>query len=155
MKRVGQFLLVIVVAASLGKGNSKSANRIALPNPHLLGCSAMSCSHLWFDDAVGSNALYPTQVTIDISTCPRGLTAHYAPSVSLDDIQMELDRHFGKWALPGNSAQPVRLWRVESEQFAIQLATITSNDAQQTSHATQEAPQLTYLPFNGTSCEGH
>jgi hypothetical protein len=80
---------------------------------------------MWLGEPSG-NALYPTQVTIDIDNSSKrgviGIMATYDESVSMDDIQLSIDRHYSKWAFPKNSTSVVKLWRVESEKFAIQLS---------------------------------
>jgi hypothetical protein len=50
--------------------------------------------------------------------------AIYDKTVSVDEIRASLDRRYGRWALDGNRTSAVKLWRVESEKFAIQLATV-------------------------------
>jgi hypothetical protein len=52
----------------------------------------------------------------------QGVIATYDKSVSIDDIKMSIDERYGKWALVSNGTEPVKLWRVEPEKFAIQLA---------------------------------
>jgi hypothetical protein len=54
--------------------------------------------------------------------CPRGILALYEKSVSMEEINAALDQRYGKWAQGSNAALPVKLWRVEPEKFAIQLA---------------------------------
>lgn len=66
--------------------------------------------------------------------CPLGLEAIYEKSVSMDDLKVAIDKEYGQWAQPGNANLPVKLWRVEPEQFAIQLA-VTGD---QTKKATRE-----------------
>jgi hypothetical protein len=56
-------------------------------------------------------------------SCPRGVMALYEKSVSTEDLKAALDQRYGKWALGDNATSPVKLWRVESSKFAIQLAT--------------------------------
>lgn len=40
----------------------------------------------------------------------------------MGDLKVALDKEYGQWGQPGNASLPVNLWRVEPEQFAIQLA---------------------------------
>jgi hypothetical protein len=48
--------------------------------------------------------------------------ARYDKSVSMDDLKAAIDGRFGKWAVAGFTTGSLMLWRVESENFAIQLS---------------------------------
>jgi hypothetical protein len=127
MKRVIAAIALILGAASYARVEQKHSGHIVLPNSKLLACRASACSQLWLDDS--PNPIYPRQVLVDIfgeGPCPLGLQAIYEKSVSLDDLKASIDEQYGKWALPSNSSSPVKLWRVESEKFAIQLS-VTSD----------------------------
>jgi hypothetical protein len=125
-------ILVLMIAAmvttgvtSCGRAKHENASRIVLPNPKLLGCRSSACLQLWQGNPPQANAIYPRQVTIDIfgnDRCPRGILALYEKSVSTDEIKAALDQRYGKWALADFATSPVKLWRVEPEKFAIQLA---------------------------------
>jgi len=125
-------ILVLMVSAivttgviSRGRAKYENGSRIVLPNSKLLGCRSSGCFQLWQDNPAQANAIYPRQVTIDIfgnDKCPRGILALYEKSVSTDEIKAALDQSYGKWALADFATSPVKLWRVEPEKFAIQLA---------------------------------
>lgn len=40
----------------------------------------------------------------------------------MNDVKAAIDERYGKWANASNSTAPVKLWRVEPEKLAIQLA---------------------------------
>jgi len=109
-------------------GPSRAQNaHVVLPNPRLIGCEPANCSQLWQEGGADPHAVYPKQVLIDVfgtDSRPRGVLALYDKSVSVDDIKTAIDARYGKWALSGNDTLPVKLWRVEPEKFAIQLAVV-------------------------------
>jgi len=67
-------------------------------------------------------------------SCPGGMMAMYDPSVSMTELQAAVDVRYGKWAVnigKGKNGEqvfgehtdgPLKLWRVETEKFVIQLA---------------------------------
>ena len=124
MKKVIVALILTISFVSYGRVAPENDRHIVLPNPKLLGCRASACSQLWPEDA-SPNAVYPRQVIVDIfgdAPCTLGLAALYEKSVSMEDLKAEIDKQYGQWALPDNATLPVKLWRVEPEKFAIQLA---------------------------------
>lgn len=149
--------------------NNVSDRHVALPNPDLLGCTSFGCSQLWLDESGQADAIYPVNISVDISaadTCPRGIVALYDKSVSTADIQAALDQRYGKWAQVGNATSTLKLWRVEPAKFAIQLATIGEGDGGatlgqalagkknrhgDTSHVGMK--QVIYLAFTGEKCK--
>ncbi len=150
MKRILVALVVAVVTVGLtscGRIGHENGSRIVLPNSKLLGCRSSSCFQLWQDSPTQANAIYPRQVIIDIfgnDSCPRGILALYEKSVSTDDIKAALDRRYGKWAWADTATSPVKLWRVEPEKFAIQLA-ITDDRTQEMTRDEAHAQALSQL----------
>jgi len=127
------FIGAAIMMASLTlSGPARAQNtRIVLPNPKLIGCEPARCSQLWQEGGAVPHAVYPKQVLIDVfasDSRPRGILALYDKSVSMDDIKAAIDELYGKWALSGNGTLPVKLWRVEPEKFAIQLAVVDEAD---------------------------
>lgn len=123
MKRTIAFFSIVSLLCCVRVAPEKSRH-IVLPNPTLLGCKASTCSQLWPENA-SPNDVYPRQVLVDIfgdSPCPLGIEAIYEKSVSVGDLKVAIDKEYGQWGQPGNASLPVKLWRVEPEQFAIQLA---------------------------------
>jgi hypothetical protein len=173
MKRVIAALVRVLGSASYSRVQQRHSAHVVLPNPKLLGCRASVCSQLWADEA-SPNAVYPRQVTVDIfgdDPCPLGLQAIYEKSVPLEALKASIDDRFGKWALPSNATSPVKLWRVESEKFAIQLsvtedrtkeATSEEKYADAISHAVDPRRrtniaeggmgQVIYIAFTNTKC---
>jgi hypothetical protein len=115
-------------------------------------------------------------VIIDIfgdGGCPRGIVAVYDKSVSMDDLKTSIDERYGKWGRADNATLPVKLWRVEPQKFAIQLAVtnegtegITPDQAlaqavgqalghgDRTNMAEAGMKQVIYLAFAGAKCGG-
>jgi len=170
---------VVVVMAMLGltswgRIGHENASRIMLPNSKLLGCRSSACFQLWQDSPAKADAIYPRQVIIDIfgnDTYPRGILALYEKSVSVDDIKAAIDQRYGKWALADFATSPVKLWRVEPEKFAVQLAVTDDRTKEATrdevrSFALSQAiehtersnvakggiKQVIYLAFAGEKC---
>ena len=102
---------------------------IVLPNPKLLACKLEDCSQLWLGKNAAENAVFPKQLRIDSNQrCVYGMTAFYGRDTSLDDLNSAIDERYGKWAVPGFEKPQHRLWRVEPEKFAIQLAVADKSD---------------------------
>lgn len=123
MKRIIAFFSAVCLLCGARVAPEKDRH-IVLPNPKLLGCRASACSQLWPNEA-STDAIYPRQMVVDIfgdNPCPLGMEAIYEKSVSMDDLKVAIDREYGQWGQPGNANLPVKLWRVDPEQFAIQLA---------------------------------
>jgi hypothetical protein len=75
------------------------------------------------DRATDSPAIYPWQITVDINEgTVIGITALYDRSTSSGAVEASIDNRYRKWALPLSSSTTVKLWRVEPERLAIQLA---------------------------------
>ena len=124
MKRIITALISTLCLTCCPRVAPEKNTHIVLPNPKLLGCRASACSQLWPDDT-SPNAIYPRQVVVETfgdTPCPLGLQAIYEKSVPLENLKAAIDERYGKWALPSNITSPVKLWRVEPEKFAIQLA---------------------------------
>lgn len=122
---------------------------VVLPNPKLMGCESVICSQLWLNNDGLPDAKYPEKLSIDFSDgsankngslfefrngAPYGLMAVYDKSVTIDDVAASINEHYGKWVY-GDTAGPVKLWKVEPEKFVIQLS----------SH--KSGPLLIYLPI--------
>ena len=60
--------------------------------------------------------------------CLYALTAFYDKSVSLYDIEVAIDEHYSSSKLRDFDKSSLRLWRVESEKFAIQLSEADRRD---------------------------
>lgn len=147
MKRVIVAVSLILGLASYGRVNQKNGKHIVLPNSRLLGCKSSSCSQLWADNSLSSEAIYPRQLMVDIfgeAPCPLGLAAIYEKSISLDDLKASIDGQYGKWALPSNADSPVKLWRVEPEKFAIQLS-VTEDRTKEATTEEKYADAISHL----------
>jgi hypothetical protein len=177
MLKVSMAVVAVIAMLGLtswGRIGHENGSRIVLPNSKLLGCRSSGCFQLWQDNPAQADAIYPRQVVIDIfgnDRCPRGILALYEKSVSTDDIKAALDQRYGKWALAGFATSPVKLWRVEPEKFAIQLAItedrtkeVTRDEArafalsqaiehtERSNVAEGGMKQIIYLAFAGEKC---
>jgi hypothetical protein len=170
--RMSAIILALVLMPA-HTSTKEPERQIMLPNPQLLGCQAAACSQLWLQNSASSNAVYPYQLTIDMlnhSTCPLGILARYDSSVPLSEIQAEVDSLYAGSALPSNATvSALKLWRVESEKFAIQLAAVAKDSEgitfaqafqppknQKHSHPAKDPStqdkELIYLAFTGSGC---
>lgn len=142
MKRTIALFTAVSLLCCIQVAPEKSRH-IVLPNPRLLGCKAATCSQLWPEDA-SPNDTYPRQVMVDIFgdiPCPSGLEAIYEKSVSVGDLKVAIDKEYRQWGQPGNANLPVNLWRVEPEQFAIQLA-VTEDRTKKTTRQERSADAI-------------
>ena len=120
-----------------------STRKIVLPNPKLIHCHSAECSQLWKQVDGSGAAVYPAQVLTDLVNGEIvGLTAVYEKSVSSTEIKAAFDTLYGKSRIvfPEDSKTKLWLWRVESEQLAIQL-----------SERDDGVKQMTYLKFGSFS----
>jgi hypothetical protein len=125
MSRTFAAIMVAVSLTPCGTAKDMSGGHVVLPNSKLVGCRASTCSQVWQDIRRDAAPLYPQNISIDIKDgAVLGIMAHYDKSVSVDDIKTAIDDHFGKSTyVIDNETAPVKVWRVESEKIAIQLAT--------------------------------
>jgi len=125
MKKVGVMavLMFAVGLTSCSRPKLENSRHVVLPSSKLIGCRSSGCSQVWFDDAADSHAIYPQNISIDIDDKGvLGLVARYDKTTVLDDIRASIENRYGKWAFPKDHTGPARVWRVEPERVAIQLA---------------------------------
>lgn len=159
--------VLTIILTSCGRVRHENSSHVALPSAKLIGCSSSGCSQLWQDKPEDANAIYPKQVSIDIqNSCVSGLVARYDRNISIQEIKAAIDERYGKWALGKNEdpSVPVKLWRVEPEKFAIQLAAVDAQTETMTlgqalaqpigaqgrrNPSDEVAKQIVYLSFGG------
>ena len=168
--RVFVAALLTSLMLGVGAGNQEKTDRkIVLVDPGLIGSCPGQCSQLWQENVPTADKTYPVQVILDISQergCLYGITALYDKSVPVRDIKAELDQRYGSFAKPGSPTSPVKLWRVEPERIAIQLAVVDEDKeagplkSRKQGEATADdgrdirgKRQVIYLPFAGSQCE--
>ena len=124
MNRTAMAIMVAVSLTPCGTAKQVSGRHVVLPNSKLIGCKASACSQVWQDIPTDSAAIYPHNMSIDIENgAVLGIEAHYDKSVSMSDIKASIDDHYGKSTyVIDNETSPVKVWRVEPEKIAIQLA---------------------------------
>ena len=106
--------LLMAFGANAQVGGSRRG--VVLPSPQLIHCHSVDCSQLWNKN--GGPAGYPAQVLTDVVNGEVvGLTAVYDKSVSLEELRSAIDILYPKAGIHGLPG----LWRVETEQLAIQL----------------------------------
>jgi hypothetical protein len=151
MKRILATLVLMIGLTHGQTAKEESSSRIVLPNPKLLRCKSSDCYQVWLENSPKTNAVFPKQVSIDMNqSCLYGMTALYDKSVALDDIRAAIDERYGKWAVPELVNSPLRVWRVEPEKFAIQLAVATRKDEKR-NMAEAGTKQAIYIAFGGMS----
>lgn len=97
-----------------------SGRHIILPNTKLLGCRGSTCGQLWQDEASDWNAVYPWQVSTDVSEkTVIGLTALYDKPVTFNEVKSAIEERYGKWAFLDLKSTGAKVWRIESEKFII------------------------------------
>src|SRR6266436_8882827 len=124
MNRAVVAVMATLSLTSCGTVKHSSGGHVVLPNSKLIGCKASACSQVWQDIPTDAAAIYPHNISIDIENgAVLGVEAHYDKSVSMGDIKASIDGHYGKSTyVIDNETSPVKVWRVEPEKIAIQLA---------------------------------
>jgi hypothetical protein len=150
MKRV--LAAVILLALAYGQTpKEENHSHIVLPNPKLLRCGSSDCSHLWLEQPE-VNAVYPKQLLIDMNQdCLYGLQAIYDKSVSVQDIEVAIDEHYLASKNTDFEKSHLRLWRVESEKFAIQLSADDKRDVKGNIADEAGTKRIIYIAFGGRS----
>lgn len=127
-----------------------NGEHVVLPNPRLLRCTSAECFQLWSEKPIQS-AVFPKQLIVDMNQgCIYGMTALYDKSVSVDAIKSAIDERYAKWQNTELSSSPVKLWRVEPEQFTIQLSVASGGDEKR-KVAEAGTKQTIYIAFGGKS----
>ena len=127
-----------------GQVERAKSGRIALPNPGLMTCE----SALLWQDEKGAAVAYPLQISMDHfdkDGCPQGVMAIYDKTISFDEVKEALDRRYAKWASLGNDR--IKLYRVESEKFAIQVTTIDDSLKETGTVEEKGMTRVIYLTF--------
>jgi hypothetical protein len=98
------------------------------------------------------NAVYPKQLLIDMNQdCLYCLQAIYDKSVSVQDVEVAIDGHYLASKNTDFEKSPLRLWRVESEKFAIQLSADDKKDVKRNISAEAGTKRIIYIAFGGRS----
>jgi hypothetical protein len=151
MKRVLAAVAMLVGLAYGQTAKEENHSHIVLPNPKLLRCESSDCSRLWLEHAE-ANAVFPTQLLIDMNRdCLYGLQAIYDKSVSVQDIELAIDDHYLASKNTDFEKSPLRLWRVESEKFAIQLSAVDKKDVKSKLADEVGTKRIIYIAFGGRS----
>lgn len=153
MKRFFAAAVLMMVLANCQAAQHEKNKRLVLPNPKLLRCKTADCFQLWLETPAEPDAIFPKQMRVDMTqNCLYGMTAIYDKSVSLDDLKTAIDERYGKWALAQFANSPIKLWRVESEKFAIQLSAADKKD-EKMNLGDAGTKQAIYIAFGGvTAC---
>jgi len=152
-----KLLAVLLLTLSLPICQSAKEDRaiIILPNLKLLRCKSAECYQLWSEQLAHANAVFPKQLIFDSDQgCPYGITAICEKSVVLDDLNAAIDDQYGKWKVSGFEKPQHRLWRVEPEKFAIQLA-VLDKKAETRGLGEAGTSQVILLAFGGRSACAH
>ncbi len=153
MKRLIAAVLLTLGLANCQTAKEENRSHLVLPNPKLLRCSSSDCFLLWMEKPAEANAVFPKQTIIDMNqNCLYGMRVSYDKSVPLADVKAAIDERYGKWAYPKNddATMPVKLWRVESEKFAIQLSVADKKD-EKMNIAEAGTKEAIYIAFGGRS----
>ena len=81
-------------------------------------------------------------------SCLYGMTAIYDKTVSFDDIRAAIDERYKTWSVPEFANSPLKMWRVASEKFAIQLSVVSKKDEKR-NVAEAGSTQAIYIAFGG------
>jgi hypothetical protein len=152
MKTAIAAVLLILGLTHFQTVKEKNDGRLVLPNSNLLRCESSDCFQLW-PQKPEAHAIFPKQLVIDMNqNCIYGLTALYDKSVPVDDIKSAIDARYARWANHDFVNSPLKLWRVESEKFAIQLSVADRKDEKR-NVAEAGTKLVTYISFGEkTAC---
>jgi hypothetical protein len=118
--------LVSATLVTLGLTSSAAPSpgeHVILPDSKLIGCKISTCSQVMPDPMADSHAIYPWQVSVDITDgAISGLTVLYDPSTSIDAVKASIDERYGKWAVHRLDLGRAKTWRIEPEKFVVSLA---------------------------------
>jgi hypothetical protein len=157
MKKLIAAVVLMLGLAHCQTAKEEHSSRLVLPNPKLLRCTSSDCFQLWLEKSVEANAVFPKQLIIDMNqSCLYGMTALYDKSVAVDDVKAAIDERYEKWARTDfANFPPIKLWRVESEKFVIQLG-VASKEDEKKNIAEAGTKQAMYIAFGGRSaCNTH
>jgi hypothetical protein len=146
--------VIAALVLLLGLGNFQAANEekshVVVPSPKLLRCKSSDCFQLWLDKPE-AHAVFPNQLLIDTNQdCVYGLTAYYDKSVSVHEIELAIDEHYSGSKNTAFEKTSIRLWRVESEKFAIQVSESNKKDEKR-GVAEAGTKHVIYIAFGGRS----
>lgn len=145
MKVITAFLVFIALLSFSKQMSADNEANIMLPNPKLLNCAT---DHLWQSEQAAIKPIYPSQMHLDHFDqrgCPQGIVALYDKAVPFAQIKDALDQRYGKWSK--SDAEKIKLWRVEPEKFAIQLAAIDDSEKGNEFEIEKGMKQVIYLSF--------
>lgn len=121
MERVIATLIFLLGLAHF-QAPEKEKSHVVLPSPQLLRCKSADCYQLW-SEKPEADAIFPNQLLMDMNQdCLYGMEAIYDKSVSLHDIESAINEHYSGSKMADFEKTHLRLWRVESEKFSIQLS---------------------------------
>ncbi len=150
MKKVIATAALALLLAPFQTAKEQNGGRVVLPNPKLLRCRSSDCSQLWSDNPE-ADAVLPTQIRVDVDhNCIYGFTALYDKSVSIDAVEAAINERYKNSVYADSANLPVKLWRVEPEQLAIQLSTADKKDEKR-NFAGAGTKVVIFLPFGGKS----
>jgi hypothetical protein len=142
--------IVLMLSPAHVQTTHEEKSHIVLPSPKLLRCKSSDCFNLWLEERQ-ANAVFPKQLLIDMNQdCVYGLEAFYEKSVSVHDIESAIDEHYFESKNEDLAKHSIRVWRVESEKFAIQLGEADKKDEKRNGDEAG-TKQLIYIAFGDRS----
>ena len=154
MKTLAAAIILILATPFSETAHEGNVSQLVLPNTKLLKCRSADCSRLWPDQSISGTVVFPKQVILDTDRgCPYGMTAMYDKSVALDEVAAAIDRAYGQSAIPHSTSSKARLWRFDSQRFAIQL-TVADEKDEKRNFAEVGTKVAIYLAFGGKSACG-
>ena len=139
--RLKQLKSILFFALLFTANNTLAKEVVVLPDPIVLGSSADDCLAILQKPSSNNIKVYPEQLLIDILDGKiGGVVAVYGRSVRFNEVEKAINLTYRKWSVIKfeESTNRVRLWRVSSHKFTIQLSTNNENRV-----------QLVFLPFIG------
>ena len=127
------FFLYAITLLIYEPGVAFTADNIVLPDPKIFQMDIFDCLPFLQENSRNKDYVCPKQITYDIIKRKiTGIIAIYDELVKFDDVENAINKDYEKWRVKSldNKQVNVRVWRVESLRFVIQLSRDDDGDIQ-------------------------
>jgi len=136
--RVINFILSLIISILIFY-RAHAIENIMIPNPNMIGKSAYECKIIFLNRNENTSSEYPLQIIFDLKNEKiSGMITYYDKTVPYVKVVQSIDCLYGKWEKKDLRIDDLRLYRVETENFVINL-----------SRDEDDITQLIFLPIGG------
>lgn len=125
--------IVCICLLFLGIENTFAEEVIILPEASMCNADISNCVHLFPPVKSHKQGVYPEQISFDIfEKKVKGLIATYDKSVNFSNVEKAINKLYAEWEVESLNDKnvDVRVWRVQSLRFVIQLSKNDENRVQ-------------------------